>query len=67
MNTPAPWLIADDEQKTSTEEIQANARLIAAAPDMLDVLQTIRSMKELQLPAALWIKIMDVISKAKGV
>jgi len=53
--------------RTSTEEIQANARLIAAAPDLLDVLEKIRARKHLELPASLWIEILDAISKARGV
>lgn len=44
---------------------EAHARLIAAAPEMLDMLETIENDGN-QVPAWLWKKIQDVIKKAGG-
>ncbi len=46
-----------------SEEMEANAKLVAAAPDMLEVLQTIENDAN-QVPEWLWIKIKKVIEKA---
>lgn len=51
----------------SMAESKANAHLISAAPDLLEVLEKIKAKKDLELPARLWIEIIDAISKAKGV
>ena len=47
------------------EHQPANARLIRAAPDMLDVLKTIEN-DESQVPEWLWDRIQAVIEKAEG-
>lgn len=45
------------------QECNANAKLISAAPDMLDVLESIENDNN-QIPEFMWIKIKDVIKKA---
>ncbi|HUT57335.1 MAG TPA: hypothetical protein VNA25_05620 [Phycisphaerae bacterium] len=44
---------------------EANARLIAAAPELLDMLKTIENDAG-QVPEWLWGRIQDVIEKAEG-
>ena len=46
-------------------EVEANAHLIAAAPEMYDLLATIENDGE-QVPAWLWDKIQAVLAKARG-
>lgn len=55
----------------NAEHGEANARLIAAAPDLLAVLQTVRELADARtnLPVqcpTLWIEICEVIDKALG-
>ena len=56
-----PWQKGDREQ----QEWQANARLIAAAPDMLEVLENIEN-DDAHIPATIWDLIQKAIAKAKG-
>jgi len=61
----------DDEQRTSVAELEANARLIAAAPDMLEALEEAlftASPARLEHPTmfAAWEKMSAAIAKAKG-
>ena len=44
---------------------QANAHLIAAAPEMYDLLSTIENDNE-QVPEWLWNKIQETLAKARG-
>lgn len=72
--TPVPWrgyvcsiLSADRIDGISREEAEANARLIAAAPELLEVVQGILAEDMLQyLPAEYIAKVRAVISKATG-
>ena len=45
------------------KEMEANAKLIAAAPEMIDVLSTIEN-DNFEIPDWLWRRIKDVIKKA---
>jgi len=53
--------ISDFDKKT--EEVKANAKLIATAPEMLEVLETIENDAN-QVPEWLWNRIKSVIKKA---
>lgn len=50
---------------SSKAEREANARLIAAAPDMLEALQNIEN-DDKHMPESAWILIQSAIAKAKG-
>lgn len=52
------------ESAVGLEEAEANAKLIAAAPEMLEVLETIENDAN-QVPEWLWLRIKAVIKKAK--
>lgn len=49
----------------SSEELEANAHLIAAAPEMYDLLSTIENDSN-QVPEWLWEKIQKTLAKARG-
>ena len=47
------------------DEMEANASLIIAAPDMYDILHSIENDSN-QIPTFLWDKIQSVLAKARG-
>jgi len=49
----------------ASTEWEANAHLIAAAPEMYDLLSTIENDNE-QVPEWLWNKIQETLAKARG-
>ena len=49
----------------ASEEERANSSLIAAAPEMYDMLQSIENDSN-QVPPFLWDKIQSVLAKARG-
>jgi hypothetical protein len=53
--------------KTTQGHASANARLIAAAPEMLAVLKEVekQSRKRLPIKKATWLKIVDIIGKVR--
>lgn len=55
----------DDISPGNTDESFANAHLIAAAPEMYDLLSTIESDSN-QVPTWLWDRIQQVLAKARG-
>ena len=54
-------------QGDTQEEADANARLIAAAPDMYEALEAIMGEPNFGLPGHLFIKAFEAVNKAKGV
>lgn len=44
------WKGKDAEFRTSSEEVEANAKLIAAAPCLLEALQALEQIKDIWLP-----------------
>ena len=56
-------VVIEDEE--TSEEAIANAHLIAAAPEMYDMLHSIENDVN-QIPPFLWDKIQDVLKKARG-
>jgi hypothetical protein len=76
-HTPGPWLIEPDVYSvgvyslltaidTSDAEEQANARLIAAAPELLQALKKVLKTYDEQLYTQDWDAIRRVIAKAEG-
>lgn len=64
------WDVGNGEDSIATlygpdEAIAANARLIAAAPEMLEALENIEN-DDAHMPAAIWDLIQKAIAKAKG-
>lgn len=59
------WLIVDEKTDNLVDirDNETNAKLIAAAPELLDVLQTIENDNN-QIPDWLWIRIKLAIRKA---
>lgn len=61
---------ADDDDAgvrgRNTEEAIANAHLIAAAPELLEALESVSCQSDLQMPADVWKKVLSAIAKAKG-
>jgi len=55
----------DTEVREGSDIAEANARLIAAAPEMFDMLNSIENDGN-QVPPWLWAKIQTVIKKAGG-
>jgi hypothetical protein len=76
-HTPPPWNVADQFRaavwlrnhkvlmRDSSEESHANARLIAAAPDMLEALQNLEN-DDNSIPAHAWALVQAAINKATG-
>ena len=48
------------------KEHQANARLIAAAPDMLEALKNLENDAGTTMPASAWVLVQDSIRRAEG-
>ncbi len=77
-HTPGPWTIDDDRFIVSNkmligqtfntcDEYSANARLIAAAPDLLEALEYLVGAYDIAAPTADdWDRARLAISKAKG-
>jgi hypothetical protein len=66
---PYPWaIIAEtDPQSVGGEQAAANARLIAAAPDLLSALKALRAeVPPYSLGSALLGRVTDAIAKAEG-
>lgn len=59
-----PW-IANMKCESCPAQEEANARLIAAAPDMLEALENIENDDE-HMPLSAWKLIQDAIAAAKG-
>lgn len=57
--------LSDDLSNVNTPESFANARLIAAAPEMYELLETIENDSS-QVPEWLWNKIQATLKKARG-
>ena len=53
-----------DEKSLDKETVEANAKIMVAAPEMLEVLETIENDNN-QVPDWLWKRIKSVIKKAK--
>jgi hypothetical protein len=47
-------------------EVDANAHLITAAPDMLDALEAVHADDTARLPGPVWEKVRAAIKKARG-
>lgn len=60
---PTHYTNQDVRYKEEIEECKANAKLIAAAPEMLEVLESIENDSN-QVPEWLWLRIKSVIKKA---
>lgn len=63
--------LTDDKQRTSVAELSANARLIAAAPELLDALKDCIQLMKLDLECLAFVqpelkKAMAAIEKATG-
>lgn len=76
--TPGPWEVREVDglfaiahptgwvlESNDVEQDRADARLIAAAPEMFELLETIDSGGGL-IPADIWKQIRDVVVKARG-
>ncbi len=57
--------VAERSFPTQRDERTANARLIAAAPDMLEALENIEN-DDAHMPSTAWDMIQNAICKAKG-
>jgi hypothetical protein len=80
-HTPGPWavtadginiktkdtdiMICENGGETGATEDKANARLIAAAPDMLEALENLEN-NGVEIPDHAWIMIKNAIDKATG-
>jgi hypothetical protein len=67
MRSDGGWLISflhNGEQWTLTQE--ANARLMAAAPEMLEALKNLENDDGSTMPPSAWKLVQDAIAKAEG-
>jgi hypothetical protein len=80
-HTPGPWVATQDPSAVNTEDwcigaqgqidmiavcSEANARLIAAAPDLLEALQNLEN-DDGCIPKHAWDMVQNAINKASGV
>lgn len=59
------YVCLEEYREDLAVECAANAQLIAAAPEMLDLLKTIENNAE-QVPEWLWEKVQEVITRVEG-